>query len=74
MMLKLTTAKSNGRSTLQAASVNGHLMIVERILQTGADTDALTAETSGRTALQAVAEGLEVILQLFSDFSGNGRC
>ena len=42
-------------SALQSASVGGHLVIVERLLQEKANVNA-TAEYTGRTALQGAAE------------------
>src|SRR6478735_8603660 len=42
---------------LQAASAGGHIQVVERLLNAGANISAAAAEEEGRTALQAASEG-----------------
>ncbi|KAM0540542.1 hypothetical protein ACHAO7_011094 [Fusarium culmorum] len=41
----------------QAASAGGHIQVVERLLEAGANVDAAAAKYGGRTALQAASEG-----------------
>ncbi|EXA28573.1 hypothetical protein FOVG_19830 [Fusarium oxysporum f. sp. pisi HDV247] len=42
---------------LQAASAGGHIQVVERLLNAGANVNAAAAADRGRTALQAASEG-----------------
>lgn len=52
-----TVTRYNGRTALQAASERGHIEIVKRLLQLGADVNAPPSPTSGYTALQAASGG-----------------
>lgn len=47
----------SGRTALQAASQRGHLNVVNRLLEIGADVNAPPSERLGLTALQAAALG-----------------
>jgi ankyrin repeat protein len=58
-----------GQTAVQLAAAKGHLQVVERLLQEGADVNAAAAITSGRTALRAAAEGghLTVVERLLQE-------
>ncbi|KAK7711260.1 hypothetical protein SLS63_012693 [Diaporthe eres] len=47
----------NGRTALQAASERGHVHLVSRLLDLGADVNAPPSPTAGYTAVQAAAGG-----------------
>ncbi|PCD38699.1 hypothetical protein AU210_007164 [Fusarium oxysporum f. sp. radicis-cucumerinum] len=44
-------------TAFQAASAGGHIQVVERLLEAGADVNAAATVSEGRTALQAASEG-----------------
>lgn len=58
----------NGRTALQAAAERGHIRIVSKLLDLGADVNAPPSPTAGKTALSAAAgngfaEIVELLLQ-----------
>ncbi|KAK2611838.1 hypothetical protein N8I77_005159 [Diaporthe amygdali] len=61
----VAVARYNGRTALQAASERGHMSLVRRLLELGADVNAPPSPTAGYTALQAaVGGGYGVIVTL----------
>ncbi|EXL40290.1 hypothetical protein FOCG_17178, partial [Fusarium oxysporum f. sp. radicis-lycopersici 26381] len=57
-----------GRTALQAASEGGHIQVVERLLEAGANVNAAAAARYGRTALQAASAGghIQVVKRLLN--------
>lgn len=63
-----SVTRYNGRTALQAASERGHLEVVKKLLDLGADVNAQASPTGGRTALQAAAcHGQTAIVRLLLD-------
>lgn len=65
----------NGRTALQAASERGHLHLVGRLLDLGADVNAPPSPTAGYTAVQTAAGGgyteiVKLLLQYEADING----
>ncbi|KAH6880827.1 ankyrin repeat protein [Thelonectria olida] len=70
-----SVSRYNGRTALQAASERGHVHLVRRLLELGADVNAPPSATSGCTALQAAAAAgymtiLKLLLQHGADING----
>lgn len=63
---RVIVTRYNGRTALQAACERGHIHLVHRLLQIGADVNAPPSPTAGYTALQAAAGGgyLEIVEML----------
>ncbi|XWX00240.1 hypothetical protein V2A60_008260 [Cordyceps javanica] len=69
---RVIVTRYNGRTALQAACERGHIHLVHRLLQMGADVNAPPSPTAGYTALQAAAGSgfldiVEVLLQHGAD-------
>jgi ankyrin repeat protein len=65
----------NGRTALQAAAERGHMHLVSRLLELGADVNAPPSPTAGYTALQAAAGGgytaiVKLMIQHGADING----
>lgn len=65
----------NGRTALQAASERGHIHLVSRLLDLGADVNAPPSPTAGYTAVQIAAGGgyteiVKLLLQHGADVNG----
>ncbi|KAH7141695.1 ankyrin repeat protein [Dactylonectria macrodidyma] len=58
----VSVTRYNGRTALQAASERGHVRLVRRLLQLGADVNAPPSPSAGYTALQAAAGGGHAVI------------